>query len=600
MNRDPSSSSLDAAFQQAVACHQSGRLYDALENYQRVIAQLRQYVEAFLNAATLLERFGQLNEALEHLDAAVALQPAIPDSHCLRGNLLFRLQRHADALASYDRALALRPDFPEALLNRGLLLAHLRRFDEALASYARASEVRPDYLGAYINRGQLLKELERFDEALACYEQALKIDSNAVDVLNNRGIVLVELRQPEAALASYQRALALKPDHVEAHVNLGILQAELGRVDEALTSYERAIAIRPDFATAHSNRAILLKELHRLDEALVSIERATRARPDFAEAHYIHAELLLLAGKYVPGWTAFEWRWKSRYRDADVSPPAEQRWTGAQPLAGKCLLIVPEVGYGDQIMFARYARLIEEQGAEVLVRAAAPLRELFFSLGDTITVIDEGDETPPFDYWCPIMSLPQALGTTLQSVPAELPYLAAPPARRTLWHERLGAAHRPRIGLVWAGSADRQQERNPRTARSMPLASLAPLLRLPFEFHVLQREIPAGDAATLESFPDLIRHGEDLHDFADTAALIEEMDLIISVDTAVAHLAGALGKRLWVMLPWATDYRWTDHDETTPWYPAANLFRQGRAGDWDGVVERVGRALSEAFVASEG
>lgn len=598
MNREFAQPNLDAIFQQAIALHQAGRLPDALEAYQHVIGQLRQYVEAFLNAGSLLERFGQLNEALQNYDAAIALQPAIPDSHCLRGNLLFRLHRFDEALAAYERAISLCPGFPEAYLNRGLLLAHLGRVDDALASYARAIESKPDYLGAHLNRGQLLKELRRFDEALASYERALRIDPNAADVYNNRGILLGELRQHEAALASYRQAIALRPEHADAHVNLGVLLAELDRVDEALASYDRALAIRPDYAMALNNKAILLKETQRFDEALACIERAIRLQPDFADAHYIRAELLLLAGDYARGWALFEARWQSRYRATTSPRSATPLWTG-QPLAGKTLLIEPEVGFGDQIMFARYARLAEQQGARVLLQASAPLCELFAGLGGAIDVREEGDAAPAADFRCPIMSLPHALQTTADGIPADFPYLGVPPVRQTAWRERLGAARAPRIGLVWSGAADRYQDRNPRTARSLPLAALAPLLRLPFAFHALHKEIAAGDAETLAAFPALTSHAGELNDFADTAALIAEMDLVIAVDTAVAHLAGALGKPLWVMLPWATDYRWQASGETTPWYPAARLFRQSRAGDWEGVVERVGEALAATFAARE-
>lgn len=598
MNREFAQPNLDAIFQQAIALHQAGRLPDALEGYQHVIGQIRQYVEAFLNAGSLLERFGQLDEALQNYDAAIALQPEIPDSHCLRGNLLFRLHRFDEALAAYERAISLCPGFPEAHLNRGLLLAHLGRVDEALASYALAIENRPDYLGAHLNRGQLLKELRRFDEALASYERALRIDPNAADVHNNRGILLGELRQHDAALASYRQAIALRPDHADAHVNLGVLLAELDQVDEALSCYGRALAIRPDYAMALNNQAILLKECGRFAEALACCERALRLQPDFADAQYTRAELLLLVGDYASGWPLFEARWRSRYRPTTSPQAAIPLWTG-EPLAGKTLLIEPEVGFGDQIMFARYARLAEQRGARVVLQASAPLCELFAGLSETITVREEGDAAPAVDFRCPIMSLPQALGTTPDSVPAAFPYLGIPPARQALWRGRLGAARAPRIGLVWSGAADRYLDRNPRTARSLPLRALAPLLRLPFAFHALHKEIAPGDAELLGHFPALTSHAGELSDFADTAALIGEMDLVIAVDTAVAHLAGALGKPLWVMLPWATDYRWQGERETTPWYPAARLFRQSRAGDWEGVVERVGAALVATFALHE-
>lgn len=519
-----------------------------------------------------------------------APHPADAGALVSRGIALAQANRLDEALACYERAIVLRPDLAVAHNNRGNLLKQRMRVAEALASYDQAIAAQPDFVVAHYNRGVLLEALQRPADALASYEQAIAIQPGLAEAHNNRGSILAEFERLDDALASYDHAIALRPAYADAHNNRGLVLADLRRFDDALASYARALALRPRFAEAHSNRGMLLADLHRFDAALADYDAALAQRPDYATAQTLRAELLLLRGDYGPGWESYEWRWKSKFRPSGRQVVRGPVWSGDEPVAGKSIVLLPEVGYGDFIMFVRYAPLLRGRGAQVWVYAPKSLCALFATLGEGIAVVEEGSALPPVDLQCPIMSLPRAFRTTVATIPAAVPYLKAAPDRQQAWRASLGPAVRPRIGLMWSGKADRNVDRKPLRSRSLPLERLGPVLRLPFEFHALQQEISPADMARLPSLP-IRTHRQALVDFADTAALIEQMDLVISIDTSVAHLAGALGKPLWVMLPRSSDYRWGIEGATTPWYPTATLFRQGGVDDWDSVVAQVAQRL---------
>ncbi len=538
-------------------------------------------------------RVKRFDDALASYDRALEIAPGFAVVHCKRGELLAELKRGTEALASFDRAIAMQPDFADAHNNRGNLLRQQRRLGDALESYDRAIGCGGDFAIGHYNRGIVLADLGRVEEALRSYERALAIHPGYAEAHNNRGVLLAELGRLDEALSGYDRAIGLRPRYAEAHNNRGMLLVELERVDDALAAFATAIALSPDYAEACNNQGLLLADLRRLDEAMLSHERAIAARPDFAEAHTIKAELLLLQGEYAQGWELYEWRWKSKFRQGASPASGLPIWSGREDLAGKTVLVLPEVGLGDFIMFVRYARLIRRRGATVVVATPAPLVPLFATLGDDIVILEDGEAMPHVDLQCPVMSLPRAFGTTIATIPAEVPYLAVLPDKQNDWRVRLGPSGRLRVGLTWSGKADRNVDRRPLRTRSIPLELLEPLLELPLEFHALQTEVLPRDAAALQRFASIHMHQDELVDFSDTAAMVEAMDLVISIDTSVAHLAGALGKPLWVLLPTATDYRWSKDGETTPWYPLARLFRQTAAGDWSTVVRRVVASLRD-------
>ncbi len=508
------------------------------------------------------------------------------------GNALSRAHRIDEALACYEQAIALQPGSAVAHCNRANVLKGRGHFDEAMAGYDRAIACQPDFVLAHYNRGVLLEAMQRPAEALASYDRAIAIQPGLAQAHNNRGIVLAEFRRLDDARASYETALAIDPGFAEAYNNLGLVLADLKRFDDALANYAQAIALRPDYAEAHSNRGLLLVDLHRHDEALASYDRALAIAPNYATARTLKAELLLLRGAFAEGWELYESRWQSKFRPSRGQLAEIPVWTGQESVAGKAVLLVPEVGYGDFIMFIRYLPLLRERGARILIQTPKPLCALCAAMAHDVTIVEEGGAPPFVDLQCPIMSLPRAFGTTLQTIPAAVPYLQVPREREDRWRARLGSSSRPRVGLTWSGKPDRNVDRRPLRSRSLPLDLLGPMLRLPFEFHALQQEFSTADAAMLSSLP-ITTHQHALVDFADTAAVIQQMDLVISIDTSVANLAGALGKPMWVMLPRASDYRWGFAGDKTPWYPTATLFRQAGIEDWGSVVGPITQRLGK-------
>ncbi len=367
--------------------------------------------------------------------------------------------------------------------------------------------------------------------------------------------------------------------------NRGNTLKELKRYDDALASYDRALALEPGFAGAHHNRGVTLQELKRYDDALASYERASALRPDFVEAHWNESLVRLQLGDFHGGWRKYEQGWKTGLR-GEPRGFAQPRWTGAEPLAGRTLLLHVEQGFGDTIQFVRYAPLAAAAGARVILEAYPLLTTLLSEVEGVNAVVSRGEPLPAFDLHCPLLSLPLAFGTELDTIPARVPYLTAPPARLARWGARLPRAGGLRVGLAWSG------RETPDPNRSVALAQLAPLFDLPgIHFVSLQKDVRDSDEAALRGRPELLHLGPDLADFADTAAVIEQLDLVISIDTAVAHLAGALGKPVWILLPFSSDWRWLLDRDDSPWYPTARLFRQDETRAWDTVIARVRAAL---------
>jgi tetratricopeptide (TPR) repeat protein len=576
----------DALHLIAVINARQRRFDEALANYDRALAVQRDHAEALCNRGVTLHELRRFDEALASYDRAVAMQPDYAEALNNRGITLHELKRFAEALASYDRALALQPDQAEAFSNRGNALRQLKRFDEALASYDQAIALRPDYCDALNNRGVTLHELKRFPEALASYDRALEVQRDHAGALCNRGVTLNELTRFDEALASYDRALALKPDYFGALNNRGVTLHELKRFPEALASYDRALALRPDHVGALNNRGITLQELKSLDEALVCYDYALALNPDYVDAHFNKALLQLLKGDYDAGWREYEWRWRrwkvenlTQY-NRDFTQPL---WLGQTAIEGKTILLHAEQGFGDTIQFCRYAPLVAERGARVLLEGQVQLKDLMASLVGVAEFIARRDKLPDFDLHCPLLSLPLALGTRVESIPAQVPYFTVPPESLRRWTRAVGPKRNLRIGLVWSGGSGHKSD----AIRSMSLRSLLPITDLDAEFVSLQKEVRGDDATALKERRDIMHFGDELNTFADTAAVIANLDLVISVDTSVAHLAGALAKPVWVLLPFLPDFRWLIDREDSPWYPTARLFRQQAPGDWSGVIRRV-------------
>jgi tetratricopeptide (TPR) repeat protein len=539
-------------------------------------------------AGALALQAGDMPAALAHFSRAVEVAPDFAQGFNNRGVVLQQMKRWEEALASFERAAAIQPAFVDALYNRGVVLSEMKRWDEALQAYARALELDPRNARVHNNRGNVLQKLKRWNEALASYQKALELRPDYSEALTNRGAVLRELRRWDEAVANYRKALTLRPDYAEALSNLALALKEMNRWDEALQYCDRALAARPGFPEALNNRGFVLHDLRRWDEALASYQQAIDARPDYAEPRWNMSLLHLLRGDYARGWDLFEWRWKTE----DIAPQfrafAEPLWLGQEDIAGKSVLIHSEQGLGDTIQYARYVHEVAGRGAKVVFETPAALQSLMASSFPEARVVAKNAPHGGVDFQVPLASLPLAFGTTVETIPARVPYLAVEDARQRQWNERLGPRTKKRIGIAWAGNPAQRNDHN----RSMAFRHLAPLLEMDFEFHCLQKDLRPGDGEALAKFPKLKRWDAQLGDFADTAALANALDLVISVDTSIAHLAGALGRPTWILLTWMADYRYFLDREDSPWYPTARLFRQPRPGDWDAVVERARLALA--------
>lgn len=504
----------------------------------------------------------RLDIALDLLSRATRLKPRHAMAHTYRGAALLLLNRCDEALHSLDRALALKRDDITTLNIHACVLGNLNRHEASLASCDAALIIKPDFVEALINRGNALARLKRPQEALDSFEQVLRIQPDFVEVINNCGNVLKQLQRFEPALQRYDQALKIRPDYAEAAFNRGVTLAELLRAREAAASYERALQIYPHYVQAHYNLAFTWLQL----------------------------------GQFARGWQEYEWRWQESLQVRKKPNFTQPLWLGKPSLKGKTILLHAEGGLGDTLQFCRYASLVAARGARVLLQVQAPLVKLLATLDGAHRVIAQGARLPAFDTHCALMSLPLAFGTRLNTIPAALPYLYSDPARVAVWRKRLDAAvnksqaprsRRRRIGLVWSGNPAHRNDGN----RSLALAEVLPLLDQRAEWVSLQRDVRESDAPLLAQHPSLHHFGARLKDFADTAALIELMDLVISVDTSVAHLAGAMGKPLWLLLPFNPDWRWLLRRRDSPWYPSARLFRQSAIGDWASVIAKVGQAL---------
>ncbi len=554
-----------------------GQPRDALEAYGRALLARPDYTEALCNRGAALAALGRHDEALESYDRALAIVPDSSAALSNRGNALKALGRLDEALADYDRALTARPDDAQALFNRGVTLHELKRFELALESYDRALAVAPDFSAALSNRGDALRELGRLKDALESYDRALVTRPDYAEAFSNRGNVLKALRRFDDALESYDAALRLRPDDPVVLSNRAVTLQALDRLDEALASCDRALASDADRVEALINRASVLQELRRFDEALATYDRAAAIAPDHAEVRTNRAFLLLLTGDMVRGWPAYEWRRKlPSWVERGFAKP---EWSG-EDIAGKRLLLHAEQGFGDTIQFARYAAQAARRGADVILEVQASIAPLLGGLFGVEVVAAGRDPLPAFDLHCPLLSLPRLFATTPATIPAGVPYIVAPADRIAAWAPRL-PAEGLRVGLAWSGHPNNVRDHE----RSIPFARLASLVGVPgTRFVSLQKDIRATDADDFRRCGNVIELGGELRDFADTAAVIAQLDLVITVDTAVAHLAGAMGKPVWVLLPRVPDFRWLLDRPTSPWYPSARLFRKGRADSWDTVI----------------
>lgn len=577
-----------------VLMHQSGRHEPALALIDRAVA-LAPSAAAFSNRASVLRALGRLEDALPSHDEALRRAPNLAPAHANKAEILLELGRPEEALACYDQALALRPRDATALANRGVALEALGRPDDAVASYDLALALRPD-ARTHANRGNALHKLGRHDEAVESYARAIALGLDDPELWFTQGNALLELDRPEESLASYDRALALRPDYVEAWNNRGNALRALARYEAAIASYAHALALDPGSHQARVNTGNVLQIINRHDKALAYYDAVLADDPDHADAHWNGSMCRLALGDFEQGWRDFEWR----FQVAPARDYAEPLWLGQEIPAGATVLLHAEQGFGDTLQFCRYAPMVTALGARVVIETQPALKRLLTTLDGVARVVAQGEATGPFDLQCPLLSLPLAFGTRVDTVPAKVPYLRADPQASAAWRARLAALPGVKVGLVWAGnprSFNRIAAETDRR-RSITLDHYAPLAAIPGVTLVSLQKDAAGEQARHPPAGMVIHDWtEELADFADTAALVAALDLVIGVDTSVVHVAGALGKPVWILNRLGACWRWMRERTDTPWYPNARLFRQQRPGDWGPVIQEVCATLPE-FVAA--
>jgi tetratricopeptide (TPR) repeat protein len=570
VSQNPGPFNLGQSMNEAVALHRQGRLRDAEKIYIRVLKAAPDHFDALNLLGTIKAQLGRIGEAHRLLSAAVKLNPRAPQAWANLGQVLHELKQDQDALGCFDKALALAPDDIGILTNRANALLSLGRAEEALDAFR-----------------QILTRVPQHPEARL-----------------NSGIAHAALGALDEAVAEFDHALTLVPGHPAAHFNRGVALYDLGRYADAVEAHDSALKAAPDHTGALLNRGRALAALNRFDDAIASYGKAHALRKDDADVHFMESLALLTLGDYRRGFEKYEWRWR-RSGMPEQKSRGRPLWRGDYPLTRKTVLLHAEQGFGDTIQFARYVPLLAASGAKVVLEVQPELTTLMARLEGAATVIARGAAPPPFDVHCPLGSLPLAFKTEPPTVPADIPYLSADDAHLAKWSARIGALERPRIAIAWAGNPSHLNDRN----RSIAFARLAALFPPPFpppqagegrvgaSFVSIQRDVRGEDLVALDAEKRVTDVGAELENFADTAAVIALCDLVISVDTAVAHLAGAMGRPLWMLLPFAPDWRWTLDGETSPWYPTARLFRQTSLGDWDGVIDRLDAELNR-FVQS--
>jgi tetratricopeptide (TPR) repeat protein len=618
-----------------VALYLLGTVFRNTNRHDLAIDYIRQalrikpdYIEAHNNLGNALAGQGLLGEAAECYQAALRLKPDYSEAHSNLGNVLVDLGKLDEAVYSYQWAVRLNPQFANAQYNLGLVFKKLGKLNEALSCFRQAMRlfpparkmhddlrkalaargkldeavansdealwVGPDHATGYLKVGDFLLSQGRLDEAAACYRLALRLQPNFSPAVNSLGIALYRQRKLEEAVDCYRQALQLQPDHAEALHSLGLALASQGKLAEAVDCYRQALELQPGYVEARNALGVALDQQGKLDEALACYEEALHLQPDTASAHTNRALLWLLSGNFEQGWPEYEWRWL--IPDGPRRPRHPALWDGS-PLAGRTILLFPEQGLGDTLQFVRYAPLLHQQGGRVVVECQKPLARILTSCPGIAQLVSRGSELPDADVQAPLLSLPGILGTSLATIPANVPYISTDAELVEHWRRELSGITEFKIGIAWQGNPGHPLDRY----RSFPLEYFAPVARLSrVRLFSLQKGFGTEQITRVEDRFPVTDLASRLDDFMDTAAVMENLDLIITVDSAVAHLAGALGVPVWVALSLVPDWRWLLHRDDSPWYPTMRLFRQVKLGDWQAVFDRLRVGVQQLIAAEPG
>ncbi len=575
----------------AIRKHQAGNLQDAEQLYGQVIEENPEHPLALHFLGIVAHQTDQNDIALGLIDKAISSNPQMPQFRNTYGLVLEAIGRIDEAIGSYEKAISLDPDYAEAYLNLAIALQSNGDFAAAVEKCNQIISLFGDSAHVYNLRGYSLEQQANFSEAIESYRQAIRLEPDFAEPYNHIGVIFnVQDRYAEAA-ENCKKALELDPDYVEACNNLGVALNGLEQYDEAMENYQKAISLDAAFAEAYYNLANCLRNQNRCAESIKIYKKAIRIKPDYAEAHWNLAHSFLLTGEFSQGWAEYVWRRKPELGIITYPHRYEQPYWDGSSFAGKRLLVHYEQGFGDNIQFARYLPMVKQRGGTVILETRAPLYRLFGQFDG----VDEFVQACPdgkacdvrFDLHTSPLDMPGLFETTLENIPCKIPYLYAEAAKTAYWRDRVDSGYF-RVGLVWSGSELHGNDRN----RSCPLRHFSALTKIKgVKLYGLQKDPAARQIEELAADMAVISLGEEFEDFADTAGAVENMDLVISVDTSMLHLAGAMGKAVWALLPFVPAWQWMLERPDSPWYPTMRLFRQDRQGDWRGLFEQVARML---------
>lgn len=577
------------------AYHATGNFNQEIIAYTQAIELNPKYFEPCANLAYSLHEHKLYSEALTLYKHALDLRPDDAETRYNLANVLVELDDCAGAISQFQQLLQTHADVPEIQFGYGRALHKSGHVADAILAYERAIALDAEMAEAYQNLGYLLRTSGDLDGAVMRLQAALALDRKVPGVAVALGATLRDLGRTEEALWVLQNACRSHPQDALTYANLGNTLADTGDFEAAAGAHQRAIELAPDRAELHMNFGIALQNLHRVDDAIAAYRHALALDPALGEARWNLSLALLLKGNFAEGWPEYEWRWQSGPQRNAARNFAQPQWRG-ENIHGKTVLLHAEQGLGDTLQFVRYAPLLAQRGVTVIVECQPVLLKLLQYSLPGIRVIAHGETPPPFDLHCPMLSLPLAFSTSLATIPANTPYLQVPPEKQAYWEAKFRNEVQTCVGLVWAGNP---RAHNPTLQhidrrRSMAISQFFTLGGIPnLAFHSLQIGERGLDVRTSPANFRVADHSHEITDFCDTAALIQQLDLVISVDTSVAHLAGALGKPVWLLSRFDGCWRWLLDRPDSPWYPSMRIFRQARPGDWEGVIEEVSGALRE-------
>ena len=547
------------------------------------------YPPLYKNYGFFLTKAKQFDKAIEQFNIALRLLPNFALVYSDRGNALEKLNKLDEAIADYNRAIALAPGIFGFYNNRGSAFLRKKQFSQALSDFKCAIELNPNSADAYCGHGNVLVDLKRYEEALAAYKNALSLKPDLENAWLGRGNAFAGLKRYDDALAAYDKALSIEPGLERAWLGRGNVFYDLKRCDEAFAAYDKALALKPDLAEAWLGRGNVFRELKRFDDAFAAYDKALALEPAFAQAHYNEGLLRLSLGEMELGWTKCEYRWEVQQFRAGKRNFLQPLWLGDNDIKEKIILLHAEQGLGDTLLACRYIPKVAALGAQVILEVQSPLKSLLEGFEGVSVLIGRGEAMPHFDAHCPLMSLPLAFGTTIETIPSMVPYITVRDNAVEKWRSKL-SAQKLKVGIAWAGNPDFGGDRD----RSILLKNILPVTRIDgIECFSLQKDLRTGDDEVLDANPYIVRVDKEINDFQDTAAIMMCLDLVISSDTSIVNLAGALGRSVWVLLPFISDWRWLLDRNDTPWYPTARLFRQAKMGDWITVLDDVCTALKQ-------